>query len=66
MMDEELKLVKRRDDLLARHRALDEQIKGLAGSALNEFLVRRLKQEKLRLRDEIAKLEQILYPDIIA
>jgi hypothetical protein len=65
-MDEELRLTKRRDDLLARHRTLDDQIKALGGAPLNEFLVRRLKQEKLRLRDEIAKIEQVLYPDIIA
>ena len=65
-MNEDLRLIKRRDDLLARRRALDEQIKLLSGSPLNELLVRRLKQEKLRLRDEVAKIEQIIYPDIIA
>lgn len=65
-MNEELKCIKRRDDLVARHRDLDEQINGLGASPLNEFLVRRLKQEKLKLRDEIAKLEQVIYPDIIA
>jgi hypothetical protein len=65
-MNEDLRLIKRRDDLLARHRALDDQIKALSGSPFNELLVRRLKQEKLRIRDEIAKIEQIIYPDIIA
>ena len=65
-MDEELKYIKRRDDLIARHRDLDEQIDGLADSPLNQLLVLRLKKEKLRLRDEIAKLEQVIYPDITA
>jgi hypothetical protein len=65
-MDEELKYIKRRDDLIARHRDLDAQIDGLSDSPLNQLLVLRLKKEKLRLRDEIAKLEQVIYPDITA
>jgi hypothetical protein len=65
-MNEDLKCLKRRDDLIARHRELDEQINGLSDSPLNQLLVLRLKKEKLRLRDEIAKLEQVIYPDIIA
>ncbi len=65
-MDEDLKMIKRRDDLIARHRDLDEQIRALSESPLNQLLLLRLKKEKLRLRDEISKLEQILYPDIIA
>jgi len=65
-MYEELKLLKRLDDLRARHRELDEQIRGLGGSPLNEMMIARLKKEKLRLRDEIAQLEQMIYPDIIA
>lgn len=65
-MDEDLKCIKRRDDLAARHRDLDEQIAALTDSPLNQLLVARLKKEKLRLRDEIAKLEQVIYPDIIA
>jgi hypothetical protein len=65
-MDEDLKMIKRRDDLIARHRDLDEQIHALGDSPLNQLLLMRLKKEKLRLRDEISKLEQILYPDIIA
>lgn len=65
-MDEELKLIKRLDDMRERHRLLDEQIKELTGSSLNQLLVMRLKKEKLTLRDEICQLERIVYPDIIA
>lgn len=65
-MDEDLKMLKRLDDMRARHRDVDEQIKDLADSPLNQLLVMRLKKEKLKLRDEISYLEQILYPDIIA
>lgn len=65
-MDEELKLLKRLDDLRDRHRELDEQIKSCTMNALNQLLMMRLKKEKLTLRDEIVQLERILYPDIIA
>lgn len=65
-MDEDLKMLKRCDDLRARHRELDEQIRVLSVSPLNQLLVLRLKKEKLKLRDEINLLEQQIYPDIIA
>ncbi len=65
-MDEELKLLKRLDDMRERHRELDVQIKELSGSPLNQFMIAKLKKDKLCLRDEINQLERILYPDIIA
>jgi hypothetical protein len=53
--------------LREEHRELDERIAELAASPLSDQLViRRLKKTKLRLKDEIARIEDILYPDIIA
>ena len=34
--------------------------------ALDEFSRKRLQKVKLSLRDEIVKIEQVVYPDIIA
>lgn len=49
------------------HRDLDSAIAALvdAGST-DQMQVARLKKRKLRLRDEIAQLEDRLVPDIIA
>lgn len=65
-MDEDLKLLKKLDEMRDRHRSLDEQIKELSRSSLNQLLVARLKKEKLQLREQIILLEQQIYPDIIA
>ena len=62
-MNEDLLLIKRLEALREEHRGLDEQIKN---SALDEFTRKRLQKMKLFLRDEITKLEQVIYPDIIA
>ncbi|HBS50376.1 MAG TPA: hypothetical protein DEA05_09980 [Rhodobacteraceae bacterium] len=50
-----------------QHRDLDEAITALSerGTA-DPLTVRRLKKEKLRLKDMIAVIEDRLYPDIIA
>lgn len=49
------------------HRDLDAAIDALTTQALPDQLqVARLKKRKLRLRDEIAMLEDNLVPDIIA
>jgi hypothetical protein len=49
------------------HRDLDAAIAALtAGSAPDQLRLARLKKRKLRLRDEIAQLEDSLVPDIIA
>jgi hypothetical protein len=49
------------------HRDLDAAIEALALSGLPDQLqIARLKKRKLRLRDEIALLEDQLIPDIIA
>ena len=49
------------------HRDLDAAIAALAASAmLDQLQMARLKKRKLRLKDEIAQLEDRLIPDIIA
>jgi hypothetical protein len=55
-------------DLLRRdHRDLDDAIAALAAAPVADQLqLARLKKRKLRLRDEVAMLEDQLIPDIIA
>lgn len=54
-------------ELTQEHRDLDAAIDALieAGSG-DTLLVQRLKKKKLHLKDEIAVLEDQLFPDIIA
>jgi hypothetical protein len=55
------------DDLRREHRALDEQITDLQmGVAADPLTIKRLKKRKLQLKDQIAKIADQLYPDIIA
>jgi len=57
----------RRDALRQQHRDLDAAITALAESgAPDQLQMARLKKRKLRLRDEIALLDDTLVPDIIA
>ncbi len=54
-------------DLKLQHRDLDDAIAALmeAGSP-NQLQVQRMKKRKLMLRDQIARLESLILPDIIA
>ncbi|MEO9825261.1 MAG: DUF465 domain-containing protein [Paracoccaceae bacterium] len=53
--------------LQVTHRELDDEIKALEETSGHDVLaIRRLKKQKLRLKDEIAALEDKLTPDIIA
>lgn len=53
--------------LRLEHRDLDAAIDALcAGPAPDQLQLARLKKRKLRLKDEIAQLEDMLVPDIIA
>ena len=65
MTEEELK--KRLQALRIEHRDLDVAIDALseAGSA-DQLQIARLKKRKLRIRDQIAVVEDNLIPDIIA
>jgi hypothetical protein len=58
---------RRLEHLRTEHRDLDDAIAALGGNAAPDQLqMARLKRNKLRLRDEIAILEDQLIPDIIA
>ncbi|WP_376874271.1 YdcH family protein [Albirhodobacter sp. R86504] len=53
--------------LRREHRDLDAAIAALQDSGRNDMLMlRRLKKQKLSLKDHIARLEDLLTPDIIA
>ena len=53
--------------LRQEHRDLDEAILALEETKRGDPLtIRRLKGQKLRLKDKIARIEDILTPDIIA
>ncbi len=53
--------------LRIEHRDLDDAIAALVGAAqVDQLQIARLKRRKLRLRDEIAAIEDELIPDIIA
>ena len=57
----------RLDVLRRRHRELDDSIAGMAaGGVVCSFTLGRLKKEKLALKDQIARLEDEITPDIIA
>ena len=59
--------MRRLELLRIEHRDLDSAIAALIDSAAGDQMqVARLKKRKLRLRDEIALLEDSLVPDIIA
>jgi hypothetical protein len=54
-------------ELRAAHRALDARIHALAHNGLVDQLeLQRLKKQKLAMKDQIARLESDLLPDIIA
>lgn len=60
-------IARRLEALRSEHRDLDSAILALAAqSGADELQLARLKKRKLRLRDEIALLEDQLVPDIIA
>ena len=55
------------EEFRRQHRDLDEAITALEDKATSDRLtIRRLKQQKLRLKDRIAWIEDRLTPDIIA
>jgi hypothetical protein len=67
----ELELTKRLEQLKSEHRDLDAAIAALltAGEAsgfVDQLQIARLKKRKLRLKDQIASVADILLPDIIA
>ena len=69
-MDDRTQEQNLRDELVAlqqRHRLLDEEIAELEHSgAADQLAIKRLKKEKLALKDRIYTIEDQLTPDIIA
>lgn len=66
-MNDEIILFKRLEILKEKHRQLDESIDQVASAQMTDQLqLMRLKKERLALRDQISRLEEEMYPDIIA
>ena len=66
MQDREA-LERRLATLRSEHRDLDDVIEQISGgNAFDPLQIRRLKKRKLMLKDEIARIESKLVPDIIA
>lgn len=66
-MDETEDLQERLVSLRLEHRDLDDVIGQITGDTpFDQLQIKRLKKRKLMLKDEIAKLESKLLPDIIA
>lgn len=58
---------KRLETLRIEHRDLDAAIEALGGAGSGDQLqIARLKKRRLRLKDQIAVIEDFLIPDIIA
>jgi len=66
-MDENERLKQRLEELKSEHRDLDDVIARLAEAApFDQLRMQRLKKRKLVLKDEIARVESRILPDIIA
>jgi len=67
VMNREETLRVKLDQLREEHRDLDDAISALSEKPFpDQLALRRLKKKKLALKDEIARIEDELYPDIIA
>lgn len=68
MIDEQMEEVRRRlAELTTEHRDLDDVIARMAADPfMDQLRLQRLKKRKLMLKDQIARLENQLIPDIIA
>ncbi|MCG8508634.1 MAG: YdcH family protein [Rhodospirillales bacterium] len=66
-MSDKNELLKKLSALKKEHRELDEEITRMVESApFDQLHVQRLKKRKLALKDQIAKIDSQLMPDIIA
>jgi hypothetical protein len=67
MMEDTEALKKRLDELISDHRDLDDTIARKSEDAsVDQIELQRLKKRKLSLKDEIARIEAMIVPDIIA
>ena len=66
-MEDREELEKRLEELRLEHKDLDDVIARIAETApFDQIQVQRLKKRKLSLKDQIARVESELLPDIIA
>lgn len=63
---DEVELRAKLAELVQEHRDLDSAIAALSPAAHDQLQLTRLKKRKLQLKDQIAKIEDSLLPDIIA
>lgn len=64
---EQRELQLRLENLMSEHRDLDSALTALIESGSSDQIqIARLKKRKLRLKDEIANVRDLLIPDIIA
>jgi len=66
MLPDREALLRRLHELRSEHRDLDTVIARMSESGADQLHLQRLKKRKLRLKDEIVRLESLLVPDIIA
>ena len=68
LTEEELNNIRKRVvELKLEHRDLDDAIEVMiATGAFEELQIKRMKRRKLQLKDDIARLENTLIPDILA
>jgi hypothetical protein len=65
--DEHAALTAQIERLREEHRDLDVAIEALRGAGqVDQLQLQRLKKRKLMLRDKVARLEDLITPDIIA
>jgi len=64
--DETPDLRQRLSELQREHRQLDARIAEMESAAGNQLEITRLKKRKLWLKDEIARIGDQIFPDIIA
>ncbi len=66
-MEDREALKRRLETLRSEHRDLDDVIQRISGgNAFDQLQIKRLKKRKLMLKDQIARIESKLVPDIIA
>jgi hypothetical protein len=66
MLDDRESLLRRLHEMRSEHRDLDTVIARFSAERADQLQVQRLKKRKLKLKDEITRLESRLVPDIIA
>ena len=66
MLDDRESLLRRLHEMRSEHRDLDTVIARFSAERVDQLQVQRLKKRKLKLKDEISRLESRLVPDIIA